>query len=143
MTKLQMEWDTLSKEHGLKNAASKIIVDDVLLYGRTYEKFLAYSRTALEVLKHHCATIKLKNCKWFQDGWEFVVMDVEAGGTQPAQSKNEDFANIEQPNSWGDLHMLIMLFGLYRKFFPLYEQDIRTWMYILLNQTQPGTLSKN
>ena len=32
MIKLQMEWDTLAKEYGLKNVASKYIVDDVLLY---------------------------------------------------------------------------------------------------------------
>ena len=34
-------------------------------------------------------------------------MDVAECGTQPAQYKNEAFAKIEQPNTWGDLHMLI------------------------------------
>ena len=33
--KLKMEWDIPDKEHGLKNVASKITVDDVLLYGIT------------------------------------------------------------------------------------------------------------
>ena len=37
MMKLQMEWDTLATERVLKNVAPKIIVDDVLLYGRTAE----------------------------------------------------------------------------------------------------------
>ena len=32
MTKIQMEWYTLARGRGLKNVASKIIVDDVLLY---------------------------------------------------------------------------------------------------------------
>ena len=35
MMKLQMKWDTIAKERGLKNVASKIIADDVSLYGRT------------------------------------------------------------------------------------------------------------
>ena len=35
MTKLQTEWGTLAKDSGLKNVASKIIVDDVLMYRRT------------------------------------------------------------------------------------------------------------
>ena len=35
MTKLQTEWDKLAKERGIRVSASKIIVDDVLLYGRT------------------------------------------------------------------------------------------------------------
>ena len=67
---------------------SKIIVDDVLLYGRTADQLLAYFRTVLDVLKHHHTTLKLKKCKWFQDKCEFVDMDVEAGVTQSAQSKN-------------------------------------------------------
>ena len=58
--KLQMEWETLAKERGLKNVASKIIVGDVLLYGYTAEQILAYFRTVLDFLKHHRATLKLK-----------------------------------------------------------------------------------
>ena len=34
-TKIQMECYTLTKECGLKNVVSKIIFDDVLLYGQT------------------------------------------------------------------------------------------------------------
>ena len=66
MMKLQMEWDTLSKERGLKTFASKIIVEDVLMYGRTSEQFLAYFRTVLDVLKQHHAKLKFIRCKWFQ-----------------------------------------------------------------------------
>ena len=60
--KLYMEWDTLSKERGLKNVASKIIVDDVLLYGSTSKQLLDYFITVIDVLKHHRAKLKLK--KW-------------------------------------------------------------------------------
>ena len=35
MMNLQMEWDTLSKDHRLENVASETIVDNVLLYGHT------------------------------------------------------------------------------------------------------------
>ena len=62
---LKMEWDTLSKERGLKIFALKIIVDDVLLYGHTAKNLQVYSRTVLEILKHHRDTLKLKKCKWF------------------------------------------------------------------------------
>ena len=48
---LRMEWDTLAKERDLKNVASKIIVDDVLLYGRTGEQLLYYLITVLDFLK--------------------------------------------------------------------------------------------
>ena len=52
MMKLQMEWDILSKERGLKTIATNIIFDDVLMYGRTAKQLLVYFRTVLDVLKH-------------------------------------------------------------------------------------------
>ena len=58
--KLQMEWDTLYTDRGLKNVVSKIIYDNVLLYGRTSEQLIDYFRAVLDVLKHHRATLKLK-----------------------------------------------------------------------------------
>ena len=69
-------------------------------------------------------------------------MDVAAGGTQLAQSQNEAFTKLEQPNTWGDLRMLIGIFGFYSQLLPLYELYIRPWVYILSNQNQPGTLSQ-
>ena len=81
MMKLDMEWETLSKERGLKNVTSKIIVNYVLLYGRTSRQILDYFRTVLDVLKHHCATLKLKKCKWFQDRCKFVGTEVAEGRT--------------------------------------------------------------
>ena len=58
--KLQMEWYTLAKEHVLKFFASKIIVDDVLLYGYTDNNILDYLRTVMDVLKYHHAKLNLK-----------------------------------------------------------------------------------
>ena len=63
--KLKMKWTTLAKERGLKNVASKIIVDYVSIYGRTDEQLLAYFITVLDVLKHHRNTLKMEKCKWF------------------------------------------------------------------------------
>ena len=60
MMKIQTEWYTLIKERGFKNVASKFIVDDVLMYGCTSEKILAYFKTILDILKHHRTTLKLK-----------------------------------------------------------------------------------
>ena len=46
-------------------------------------------------------------------------MYVTTGGTQPAKSKNEDFAKLEQPNTWGDLYMLIGIFWFYSQLLTL------------------------
>ena len=119
--KLQIEWYTLDKECVEKNVASKIIVDDVLLYGRTVDQILAYFRKVLYLLKHHRATLKPKNHKWFQDMCKFVDMDVVSVVKQSEQSKNEAFAKMDQPNKCGGLRMLIGIFGFQIQFLPLYD----------------------
>ena len=80
--KLKMEWDTISQERGLKMLHQKIIVGDLLLYGRTFKQLLSYFRTVLNFLKHHHATLKLKKWKWFQYRCKFVGIDVAAGLTR-------------------------------------------------------------
>ena len=57
-------------------------------------------------------------------------MDFIECGTKPAHSKNEAFAKLERPNTWGDLNIIIDIFGFYIQFFPLYDLEIRPWRYI-------------
>ena len=140
--KTQMEWDTLAKECGLKNIASKITVDDVLLYVCTAKQLLSYFRAFLDILKHQQYTLKPKNCKLFQDRCDFLGMYVAAGGTKPSNPKNEVFANLYQPNTRGDIRMIIGIFGLYSQLFPLYDLDIRPWRYIFSKYPQAGKFSK-
>ena len=111
MMNLHMEWYTPDKEHGLTNVTSKMVVDDVLLYGRTSMHFLDYLKTVMDFLKYHRATLKLKKCKWFQDRCEFVGMDVAAGETQPEQSKSETFYKLDRPNTRGGVCIIIDLLG--------------------------------
>ena len=116
MMELKMEWYTLAKECGLENFELKIIVDDVLLYGRTAGQILDYFSTVVDVLKHHRTTLKMKNCKWFQNSWYFLGVDVAVCRTQPSQSKNEAFAKIYRTNTWEYLCILIGIFVFYIQF---------------------------
>ena len=43
----------------MKNVASEIIIDDVLLYGYITDQLLAYFRTYLYVLKHYHAKLNI------------------------------------------------------------------------------------
>ena len=56
---------------------------------------------------------------------QVIRVDLEEGRTQHTQSKNEAFFKIERLNIWGDLCMLIGIFGFYSQFLPLYDMDIR------------------
>jgi hypothetical protein len=142
MQKLQQQWDTLAKERGIRAVGSKVIVDDVLLYGRTADQLLKYFCTVLDVLKHHRATINLKKCKFMRDRCEFVGVDIVAGGNKPAEWKYAAFEALGRPNTFGDLCMLIGLFGFYSKHLSLYEPQIAPWRSILAQQPKPGEFTK-
>ena len=61
MLELQGRWNKLAAERGIVACGSKVIVDDVLVFGRVKIDLLAYFRCVLEVLTHYRATINL--CK--------------------------------------------------------------------------------
>ena len=69
-------------------------------------------------------------------------MNVATGGIQPEHYKTEAFSNLDKPNKWGDLHMIIGIFVFYSQLLPLYEVDTRPWNNILSKHTQPGKLSE-
>jgi hypothetical protein len=140
MTKLKIKWDYLAQQRGITGAGSKVIVDDVLLYGDSVKSLLAYFRCFLEVLQEHRATINLKKCKWFRDRCEFVGVDITPEGNRPAQSKYHSFQALARPQTWHDLRMLIGFFGFYSKFLPLYETRIKPWRTILAKLPKPGEL---
>ena len=67
MLTLRQKWDHLADKQGIVKCRSKVIVDDMLVYGRDPDSLLRYFKVVLEVLKHHRATVKLQKCKWVRD----------------------------------------------------------------------------
>eukprot|EP00957_Ditylum_brightwellii_P129685 9892764-Ditylum_brightwellii.AAC.1 len=149
MMVMQDKWEKKREELGLttcssrviKHCGSKVIVNDVLLHGREARELLRYFRIVLEVFQHHRATVKLQKCRWFQSQCKFVGIDVCAGGNKPAASKYEAFKQLQRPNRWADLWMLIGVFGFYSRHLPLYELDLGPWRAILARQSQPGEVA--
>ena len=140
---LQRQWQSLAEDRGIVDCGSKVIVDDVLVYGRDQEQLLKYFEAVLDILKHCRATINLKKCKWFQDNCEFVGVDVGAKGNNPSRSKFEAFEKLERLQTWSDLRMLIGVFGFYSKHLPLFELVISPWRKVLAQQPSPGDMSKS
>lgn len=142
MMHLQARWEKLAAERGILGCGSKVIVDDVLIYGRKKDQLLQYFRSVLNVLKHYRATINLRKCKWFHSWCEFVGVDVGARGNSPARSKFTAFEKLGQPHTWADLRMLAGVFGFYNKHLPLYELRITPWRRVLVAQPPPGEMSR-
>ena len=135
---LQKVWEALAQARGIKDCGLKVIVDDVLVYGRDQEQMLHYSQAVLDILKHYHATINLKKCKWFQDKCEHAGVDVGTKENIPAHSKFEVFAKLGRPRTWSDIRMLIGVFGFYSKHIPMFEIEIYPWRKVLMCQPALG-----
>jgi hypothetical protein len=138
MLELQGKWNRLTEQCAIKDCGSSVIVDDVLVFGRTKDEYLRYFKCILEVLMHYQATINLRKCKWFQDKCEFVGVDVCSGGNRPAPSKFAAFEKLGPPQTWSGIRMLIGVFGFYSKHIPLFELELGPWREILVKQPELG-----
>ena len=142
MLELQRKWDELAEQREIKDFGSSVIVDNVLVFGRTKDELLRYFKCILEVLMYYRETINLRKCKWFQDKCEFVGVDVCAGGNRPAHSKFAAFEKLGPPQSWSDIRMLIGMCGFYSKHIPLFELELGPWREILTKQPALGDISR-
>ena len=120
---------------------AKLIMDDLLLYGRTADATFKYLHVVLTVLRKYRATLKLRKSKWFAKETEFVAIDVTGEGNKPAKSKFDTIKDLPAPATWYDLRMIIGLLGFYSKFIPNYEIEIAPWRHILAQQPKPGECS--
>lgn len=158
---LRKKWKDRAKEQGLDpnqfgahikgidmmeaalKYGSKVIVDDVLLYADSVPLLLKYFEIVLSVLQEHCATIKLKKCKFLLPSLEFVGVDILPTGNAPAASKFDAFRMLPRPNTWTDLRMLIGMFGFYQQWLERYEARIQPFRKLQKGAPKPGMLSQS
>jgi len=144
MVVMQREWDAKAakRKPPIKDCASEVIINDIMLHGLTAAMLLLYFRCVLEVLMHYRATIKLKKCQFFDPQQEFVGIDVLDDGNAPASSKNKAFKGLVRPKTFSDLRMLIGMFGFYTMWIPWFEPRINPWWDILKEAPKAGSGSE-
>ena len=112
---LKQEWTKLAQERGIDKCGSKIIVDNVFLFGPKMESVLAFFRVVIEVsYQHYRATIKLRKCKFFNtEPTEFIGIDVAPEGNSPASSNFKAFKQLTPPQTFTELIMVIRMYGFF------------------------------
>jgi RNase H-like domain found in reverse transcriptase len=112
---------------------SSIIIDDLLLFAKHTVPLLAYFTAVLQVFIHHRVSIKLRKTWFLPSSAQFVGQDLKAKGNAPAASKYAAIHALGRPLSFGDLHMLVGLFGFYSQWIlvPWFEEKIGPWRFIL------------
>ena len=121
------------------NPGSAVIVDDLLIYARSPIVLLAYFISILRVLQHHWVAIKLRKTRFLPSSAEFVGLDLLPHGNSPASSKFPAIAKLTRPILFGDIHMLIGLFGFYSKWLPYFEDDVSRWRDMLSKKPPVNT----
>jgi hypothetical protein len=133
------KWDRPEKA---SKPGSAVIVDDILLFARTAAALLYYLVCVLETLQHYRVTVKLRKTRFLPSRAEFVGIDILQDGNSPAQSKYEAIEELEQPELFTDLRMLIGFIGFYREWIPLYEERIGRWREHMKKAPTPGETDK-
>ena len=122
---------------------ASIIINDLLSFADSPVMLMAYFMAILQVFVHHRVSIKLRKTRFLPARAEFVGLDLLPEGNAPASSKYAAIRELSRPTLFGDLHMLIGLFGFYSRWIPWYEELIASWRAILKKKppvdTDPDT----
>ena len=138
MEPLKRKWDALALERQLTDFGSEVIMDDIQLFALLLSVLLQYFECVLEILQFHCATLKLRKCRFLGEIQEFVGVDVRTPGNSPASSKHAAFRAISRPRTLTDLRSLIGMFGFYAMWLPLFELRILSWRRVLMSGPSPS-----
>ena len=123
--------ESASKLREEDQPGSAIIIDDLMLYAKHVVVLLAYFVNILETLQHYRVSIRLRKTRFLARYAEFVGIDTMAEGNSPARSKYDSIRNLTRPMLFGDLRMLIGLFGFYSKWITWFEATIIPWRELI------------
>ncbi|XP_066445489.1 uncharacterized protein, partial [Eleutherodactylus coqui] len=95
-----------------------IYLDDIVVFGTSFEDHLKKLRQVLGRLQDHGLKIKPKKCQLLQQRIEFLGHVVTPEGVQPAPSKVEAVQKWPQPRTLWEVQAFLGLAGCYRRFIP-------------------------
>jgi hypothetical protein len=117
-------WQMVATSRGVKvglDADTRIIVDDILNFSRTFETALAYLESQLMVCRSQNLSLCLRKCSWFPERVEFVGIDVCLDGNRPALSKHQLLTTWPNPTIIRDISSFIGFAIFYSAFIPMFE----------------------
>jgi hypothetical protein len=114
----------LASKSGLavgRSVDTKIIVDHILNFLRTFKEALQYIICQLKICKAYCLTLSLKKSHFFPKRLEFVGIEVLPDGNRPAMSKHELLKHWPIPRLVRDVASFVGFLQFYSKFIPIFE----------------------
>ena len=115
-----------------------VYIDDIIVYGDSYESCLANLDDVLNRLRNHGLRLKPKKCDLFKDSVTFLGHVVSRRGVSCDMTKCEKIKNWPVPVTIGDVRSFLGLVGYYRKFIDNYSNVAKP----LLNLTRKDVIFK-
>ena len=101
---------------GLQWEQCLVYLDDIVVFGKTFEQTLARLRLVMERLKAAGLKLKASKCKWFQKSVQYLGHIVSAEGIKCDPEKIETVKDWPIPKSVAQVRSFLGLASYYRKF---------------------------
>lgn len=124
---LDCTWKKVAQKDGIFFSAqtgTRIIVDDIFSWARSFEEFITYLTCQLEVCMSQNLSLLLKKCLFCQGHMEFVGHDGCPGGNCPAQPKHSLLKTWPAFRIARDVASFLGFLNLYAYYIPYFEQCV-------------------
>jgi hypothetical protein len=117
-------WKELARERGVPiddDTNTKIIVDDIVSWAKFLEFALTYIECQLKICQAYHLSLSLRKSHIFPSRFEFVGINICAGGNRPAQSKHTLLSTWPAPETVRDVAKFIGFAQFYARFIHNFE----------------------
>ena len=124
---------------GLKWSKCLIYIDDILIYGATWEEHLANLRSVLDRLEKCCLYVKPDKCSFARSSTTHLGHEVSAEGLKPLEKHVVAVREFPTPRTKTQLQSFLGLSNYYRTFIANYAR-IAAPLYQLLPKDIPSNI---
>ena len=126
---------------GLSYEVALVYLDDIIIFGRSFEKHLNRLDLVLGRLKVAVLKIKGSKSRFFQEKIHFLGHIVSNKGVEVDPEKVAAVSKMKSPRTIKELRAILVLVGFYRRFIQDFGK-IAEPLYKLLNKKERFTWSK-
>ncbi len=105
---------------GLIGKSCLVYLDDVIIYGKTFEETLSNLRLVMESLREHNLLTKALKCELFEVSIAFLGHVVSEEGIATDPKKVENIFNLSAPSDKGGIRSILGLGNYYKRFIKSY-----------------------
>ena len=127
MHDMDSTWKSLAAKRGVQideSTNTRLIVDDLFSWARTFGTFLSYFECQLMVCQSQNLSLSLKKTHINPQRLEFVGIDVSHDGNRPAMSKHQLLRTWADPTTVRDIASLVGFAVFYSMFIPHFEARV-------------------